>query len=71
MPDVASGVEELRVRDEAGIYRTLYYKKSKRGILIPHAFVKKAQKVPGRELDTARRRLKEMLHEESQVGRCA
>src|SRR4051812_25309188 len=32
MPDVALGVEELRVRDVSGIYRTFYYKKSKQGI---------------------------------------
>lgn len=29
MPDVALGVEELRVRNSGGIYRTFYYKKSK------------------------------------------
>jgi len=40
MPSVAVGVEELRIRDQAGIYRTFYFKKSKRGILILHAFVK-------------------------------
>lgn len=35
MPEVAVGVEELRIRDEAGTYRTFYFRKSKRGILIP------------------------------------
>ena len=71
MPAVALGVEELRLRDPAGIYRTLYYKKSRRGILIVHAFVKKTPQTSKRELDLARRRLKEMLHEEKQVGHCA
>ena len=64
MPDVAIGVEELRVRDASGIYRTFYYKKSKRGILIIHAFVKKTQKTSPHEIDIAKRRLKEMLNEE-------
>ena len=64
MPDVAIGVEELRVRDASGIYRTFYYKKSKRGILIIHAFVKKTQKTSQHEIDIAKRRLKEMLNEE-------
>jgi len=64
MPSVALGVEELRVQDASGIYRTFYYKKSKQGILILHAFVKKAQKTPQHEIDIARKRLKEMLNEE-------
>lgn len=64
MPDVALGIEELRVRDPSGIYRTFYYKKSKRGILILHAFGKKTQKTPPREMEIARKRLKEMLDEE-------
>lgn len=65
MPGVAVGVEELRIRDPAGVYRTLYYKKSRRGILILHALMKKTPQTPKRELDLAKRRLKEMLHEES------
>jgi phage-related protein len=64
MSAVAPGVEELRIRDESGAYRTFYFKKSRRGILILHAFVKKTQKTPLRELDIARARLKEMLDEE-------
>ena len=68
MPVVGVGVEELRIRDPAGIYRTLYYKKCKRGILILHAFVKKTQRTPKGDVDLARRRLKEMLYEETQVG---
>jgi phage-related protein len=64
MPSVALGVEELRVRDSTGIYRTFYYKKSARGILILHAFVKKTQKTPNQEIDIAKKRLKEMLSEE-------
>ena len=58
------GVEELRIRDAAGIYRTFYSQKSKRGILIVHAFVKKTQKTPPREITLARKRLEEMLDEE-------
>ena len=63
MPTVALGVEELRIRDRAGIYRTLYFTKSSRGILIFHAFVKKTQKTPLQEINLGRNRLKEMLNE--------
>jgi phage-related protein len=65
MPKVAVGVEELRLRDEAGIYRTFCFTKSKRGILIPHAFVKKTAKTPRHEIELAKKRLKEMQNEES------
>jgi len=64
MPQVASGVEELRIRDDAGIYRTFYFKKSKRGILVVHAFVKKTQKTPKKEIAIARKRIEEMIDEE-------
>lgn len=63
MPTIALGVEELRIRDRAGVYRTFYFTKSPRGILIFHAFVKKTQKTPRQEIDLGRKRLKEMLHE--------
>ena len=63
MPEVGVGVEELRIRDRSGVYRTFYFKKSKRGILIPHAFVKKTRKTSTHELNVARDRLKEMLDE--------
>ncbi|MBI2339123.1 MAG: type II toxin-antitoxin system RelE/ParE family toxin [Deltaproteobacteria bacterium] len=65
VPAVALGVEELRIKDASGIYRTFYYKKSSRGILIFHAFVKKTQKIPDHDIGLARKRLKEMLHEET------
>jgi phage-related protein len=64
---VAVGVEELRIRDDAGIYRTFYFTKSKRGILIPHACVKKTQKIQRHEIALVRKRLKEMRDEEQQI----
>jgi len=64
IPEVAPGVEELRVRDPSGIYRAFFYKRSTRGILILHAFEKKTQTTPLHEMQIAGRRLKEMLHEE-------
>ena len=60
MPSVAFGVEELRVRDANGTYRVFYYKKSASGILVFHAFVKKTQKTPPKEIDLAQKRLREL-----------
>ena len=65
IPSVAPGVEELRIRDRAGSYRTFYYTKSNRGVLIFHAFVKKTQKTPLHEIELGRKRIKEMLDEKA------
>ena len=61
MPSVSQGVHELRVKDSAGIYRVFYYIKSEHGILVFHVFTKKTQKTPLREIELARKRLREML----------
>jgi phage-related protein len=65
MPSVATGVEEMRVRDSSGAYRVFYYAKLVDSVLIFHAFVKKTQRTPPHEIALAQKRLKEMLDEES------
>lgn len=61
MPSIHPGVHELRLKDAAGIYRVFYYLKSEHGILVFHAFTKKTQNTPQSEIETATKRLKEML----------
>ena len=61
MTPVASGVEELRVRDRTGAYRVFYYTRLIDSILIFHAFTKKTQNTPQHEIDLAQQRLKEMI----------
>lgn len=63
MSSVAVGVEELRIKDASGIYRVFYFTRSAKGIIVFHAFVKKAQKTPRNEIELGRKRLKEMLYE--------
>ncbi len=62
MPTIAAGAYELRVKDSDGIYRVFYYLKSADGILVFHAFTKKTQTTPQNEIETARKRLWEMLN---------
>jgi phage-related protein len=64
MPSIAQGAAELRIRDRSGVYRAFYYSRSPRGILVFHAFAKKTQATPLRELELGRKRLMELLHEE-------
>jgi phage-related protein len=63
MRSVGVGVHEIRVRDDAGIYRAFYLVKSARGVIVFHAFEKRSQKTPPHEIELGRRRLREMLHE--------
>jgi phage-related protein len=60
MPEVARGVEELRLRDQAGQYRVFIYPRAAQGILVLRAFRKKSAQTPLSELAIARRRLKEL-----------
>ena len=56
---------ELRVRGPEGIARAFYCALVGQRILMLHVFIKKSQKTPRRELETAKRRLREVLHREA------
>jgi phage-related protein len=53
------GLFEIRARGKEGIGRTFYIEKGKE-IIVLHSFIKKTRKTPKRELDKARRRMKEL-----------
>ncbi len=57
---LGDGLFELRPRGKVGIGRAFYCFVSGRRIIILHAFVKKTQKTPQRELEIARRRVSEV-----------
>jgi len=66
---IAPGCHELRYRDITGAYRAFYYLKYEKGILIFHAFKKKSQKTPKKEIETGKHRLKSLLKEIEDEGR--
>ena len=53
-------LEELRPRGSEGQGRSLYCSQVARRVVILHAFIKKTQSTPMRDLALARRRLKEV-----------
>ena len=59
---VDSPLWELRVTGRDGIARCLYVAATGRTLLILRTFIKKTQKTPRREIDMARRRLREVDH---------
>jgi phage-related protein len=63
MAVVAPGVHELRIRGEGGQVRIFYYIRKSDTIIVFHAFQKKSQRTPFREIKLARKRLQEVLNE--------
>ncbi len=56
------GLFELRPRGSSGSFRAFYCFLVGRRIVILHAFAKKTRETPGKELELARKRLKELHH---------
>ena len=56
------GVFELRLKGADGIARVLLCTLVGRRIMMLHSFVKKTQKTPPREIEIARKRMKEIKH---------
>jgi phage-related protein len=57
---LGDGLFELRPRGRSGIGRAFYCFMAGRRIVVLHAFIKKTQQTPERELKLARKRLKEL-----------
>jgi len=60
MKGIGEGVREVRVRDVSGAYRVIYIATFREAIYVLHAFAKKAQRTPSRDLNLAASRLKEL-----------
>jgi len=58
MPGIGTGVKEIRVRDEAGIFRMIYLATRPEGVYVLHCFQKKSQRTNRSDLDLAMKRFK-------------
>ncbi|MBE9579837.1 type II toxin-antitoxin system RelE/ParE family toxin [Moraxella sp. K127] len=58
MPTIGSGVVEIRLKDENGIYRVIYTAKFQDTVYVLHAFTKKTQKTSQADIELAKARLK-------------
>src|SRR5205809_2839908 len=61
MPSMGRGVHELRLKDRSGAYRVVYALVQRGAVHVLHAFKKKTQGTPLKNLELARKRLKEVL----------
>ena len=57
---MGDGLFEIRARGKEGIGRSLFCTLKGQEVVILHSFVKKTQRTPKKELDLARRRMKEL-----------
>lgn len=60
MPSIGKGVEEIRVRDDSGVYRVIYTARFADAVYVLHAFQKKTQATAQRDIDLARARYSEL-----------
>ena len=63
MPTVGAGVSEIRIKDEAGIFRIFYVAKFVEAVYVLHCFQKKTQQTDQRDLELGRKRFKELVEE--------
>jgi phage-related protein len=63
---MGDGLIELRLKAVEGIARVFYCTMVGQKIVMLHQFIKKTDKTPPRELETARRRMKEFRNAHSQ-----
>ncbi len=54
---------EVRVKDQLGIYRIIYFANTGKKFVLLHGFIKKTQKTPKKELELAKQRMKEYKNE--------
>jgi phage-related protein len=63
MAVVGPGVQEIRIKDDAGIFRVLYVAKFEDAVYVLHCFQKKTQKTAKNDLDLAGKRYAELVQE--------
>jgi phage-related protein len=61
MSSVGKNVFELRIKDKSGNFRIIYFVKKKEAIYLIHAFMKKTQKTPKRNLELAKKRIRRLI----------
>ena len=60
MPSIGRGVEEIRIADSSGAYRVIYLARRADAVYVLHAFQKKTQATPQKDLRIAKMRLAQL-----------
>lgn len=60
MLTVGKGVEEIRIREDSGIYRIIYTARIAGAVYVLHAFQKKTQRTSQTDIEIARKRFHQL-----------
>jgi len=60
MSIIGSSVKEVRLKDDSGAYRVIYVATFAEAVFVLHAFQKKSQQTPKRDIDLAVQRYKDL-----------
>ena len=63
MPTIGPGVREIRIREATGAFRVVYLATLEDRVLVLHAFQKKTQATPKKDIELAIQRLKRWKQE--------
>jgi phage-related protein len=58
MKTIGPGVREIRIREATGAFRIIYVASMGEQVVVLHAFQKKTQQTPGKDIDLAASRLR-------------
>lgn len=61
MKSIGTGVEEIRIRDEAGAFRVIYIARLKDAVYVLHCFQKKTQRTSAQDIALAGKRYNELM----------
>lgn len=61
MKAVGGGVREIRIKDEAGAFRVIYYAKLEDAIYVLHCFQKKTRKTGLSDIELSRKRFRTLM----------
>jgi phage-related protein len=61
MSSIGNGVEEIRIRDDSGIYRVVYVARFVEAVYVLHVFQKKSQATSKGDLEIARERYAQLM----------
>ncbi len=64
IPTIGKGVEEIRVWDEAGTWRVIYTARMREAVYVLHAFGKKSQATPKRDIQLAAQRYAQLIRDD-------
>ena len=63
MAIIGKGVEEIRVKDEDGIFRVMYTARFEAAVYVLHAFQKKPEQTSAHDIELAKIRFKQLVND--------